>query len=85
MSVADAARLSLAGQLRAEIEAGADIETRSLYTDLVSAALSEVFWLDVAATFLEDIGQNEDEAKGEGTAWEKPAVSDGPNSRSGTS
>lgn len=77
LSVADAARLGLAGQLRAEIEAGADIETRSLYTDLVSAALSEVFWLDVAAAFLEDIGQGEDEAKGEGTAWEKPTVSDG--------
>jgi hypothetical protein len=59
-SEAEAARLNLAEQLRDEIEDGTDMQTCSLYTDILNAALGVVDWPEVADAFLEDLGPSED-------------------------
>ena len=52
---ADAAKYRLARMLRAEVEKGSPLEGESsLYSDLLSAALSEVDWYEVAQEFLEE-------------------------------
>jgi len=50
-----AERVSLAEQMKSEIEDASPIEGASLFSDLLSATLSEVDWHEVAGALLEDV------------------------------
>ncbi len=54
-SVELAERVGLAEQMKSEIEEATPIEAASLFSDLLSATLSEVDWHEVAGAFLEDV------------------------------
>ncbi len=54
-SVELAERAGLAEQMKSEIEDGSPLEAASLFSDLLSATLSEVDWHEVAGAFLEDV------------------------------
>lgn len=56
---AEAARIALAGRLKDELEEGVPCPDSGLYTDLLYAALEEVDWHEVAASFLEEIAPDE--------------------------
>ncbi len=51
----EAATFNLADQLREEIQAGCPLTAPTMYADLLSAALSEVDWQEVAASLLCDL------------------------------
>jgi len=50
-----AARLNLADQLRGEVTDCAPISEATLYTDLLTAALEEVNWREIAENLLEEV------------------------------
>jgi hypothetical protein len=60
-TAAEAARFTLGAQMKSEIEEGSPIEGASLYSDLLSAALSEVDWSEIADAFLADVEPEEDD------------------------
>ena len=51
----EAATFNLADQLREEIEAERPLTAPTMYTDLLSSALSEVDWQEVAAILLSEL------------------------------
>ncbi len=51
-------RAGLAEQMKSEIEEGSPLEAASLFSDLLSATLSDVDWHEVAGAFLEDVEPN---------------------------
>lgn len=53
-SIHDAASYTLAEQLRKEVEDGAVINAASLYSELLNAALAEVNWNEIAASWLDE-------------------------------
>lgn len=53
-SIHDAAGCALAEQLRQEIEDGAVLNAACLYSELLNAALAEVNWNEIAASWLAD-------------------------------
>lgn len=55
------ANANLAEQLKSELEEASPLEGASLYSDLLSAALSEVDWFEVAEAFLEEVKDDEPE------------------------
>jgi DNA-directed RNA polymerase specialized sigma24 family protein len=54
----DRARLALADRLKDEHEENAPTSEASIYTDLLSAALSEVNWNEIADSLLDDAIEN---------------------------
>ncbi len=54
-SVEQATRFNLADQLRSELEEASPLEAASMFSDLLTAALSEVDWHEIADAFLEDL------------------------------
>ncbi|MBA4064543.1 MAG: hypothetical protein C0501_12695 [Isosphaera sp.] len=53
------ARFSLAERLKDELEEGIPCPDAGLYTDLLNAALGEVDWDEIAASYLEEITEDE--------------------------
>ena len=51
-------RSILAEQLKDEIVEGSPLPDSSLYSDLLSAALAEVDWYEIAESYLEDLGDD---------------------------
>ena len=49
------ARQMLAGVIKAAIEQGYPLEPRSLYSDLLTAAIGEVNWDEIATAFLPEV------------------------------
>jgi hypothetical protein len=60
------ARSGLAARLKDEIEEHNPCPDACLYADLLTAALSEVDWYEVAEAFLEGIPDEEEDEQGEG-------------------
>jgi hypothetical protein len=58
-SKAEAAILTLADQLKDEIEEASPLAEASLYSDLLSAALSEVNWREIAGSMLDALPAEE--------------------------
>jgi hypothetical protein len=56
----DGAAPGLARRLKDELTEAAPLDQPSLYSDLLWAALDEVDWLEIAESYLEDIGTDED-------------------------
>jgi len=54
-SVEQATRFNLADQLRSELEEASPLEAASMFSDLLTAALSEVDWHEIADAFLEEL------------------------------
>lgn len=54
-SLQETAQCALADQFREEIEDGAILGAASVYTDLLQAALAEVNWHEIAASWLDDL------------------------------
>ncbi len=54
-SVEQATRFNLADQLRSELEEASPLGVASMFSDLLTAALSEVDWHEIADAFLEDL------------------------------
>jgi hypothetical protein len=55
------ARYDLSEALKNWIEEGSPLDDASLYSDLLSTALSEVNWDEIASHYLDEIDQDEDE------------------------
>lgn len=53
-STEEAAKLTLADQLKAQITLESPLQEPGMYGDLLSAALSEVNWQEIAERWLED-------------------------------
>lgn len=66
-SVELAGRAGLAEQMKGEIEDAAPIGMACLYSDLLSATLSEVDWHEIAGAFLQDVepDQGDDDDQGD--------------------
>lgn len=57
----------LAEKIKEEIEGGAD-QAEGLYSDLLSAAISEINFHEIAASLIEDVDKEEEEEEEEDTA-----------------
>ncbi len=55
---AERATLALMRQLKAEIEEGAPDLGASMWSDLLSAAMSEVNWYEIAASLIDEVDTN---------------------------
>ena len=53
-SRSERARLDLAEQLKCELDENADFDLVGFYADLLNAALSEVNWMEIADSMLDD-------------------------------
>lgn len=78
-NVEDAAMFNLADQMKSELEVALPIEAASMFSDLLTAALSEVDWHEVAEAFLEHLEpEPTDDQEGEETEHETSDQGDGP-------
>jgi hypothetical protein len=59
LSIEQLARCKLAEQLKSELEEASPLEEASMFSDLLTAALSEVDWHEVADAFLDDLEPEE--------------------------
>lgn len=60
-SVEQVTRFNLADQLRSELEEASPLEAASMFSDLLTAAFSEVDWHEIADAFLEELEPDPDD------------------------